>query len=112
MKNAHLKGSVELQQQLQAIAIAPAEIGLIVTSLVIILCIVLLLIKWRQNVHKVGKLDARVRGLLHSLVLEESKQSKDKEKEDALKAMLSKEEAEVEELNRALQDTSSRVEES
>jgi len=92
VESARLKGSVGLQQQLQAIAIAPVEIGLIVTSCVTIFCIILLLIKWRSNTHKVEKLHDRIRGLNHSILLEEkNKQGTSKEKEMALKAMLSKE---------------------
>jgi len=104
-----LKGSVGLQQQLQAIAIAPVEIGLIVTSLVIILCIALLIIKWRKNTQKLDKLHARVRGLHHSILLEEQKQGTSQEKEDALKAMLSKEQ-ELSDLDNQLKETQREVE--
>jgi len=107
--SAHLKGSVGLQQQLQAIAIAPVEIGLIVTSCVVIFCVILLLIKWRNNTHKVEKLHARVRGLNHSMLLEETKtQGTSKEKEAAIRAMLSKEQ-ELAALDKELREAESEV---
>lgn len=111
MDTARLEGAAEMQQQLRAAAIAPADIGLIVTSLVCIVCIVCLLIKWRQNSLKIDKLYARVRGLNHSLLLEEQKQTRgNPEKEEALNAMLRKDQQDLEDLDRALQDTQSRYE--
>jgi len=109
---ARLKGSTEVQHQLLvgAVAFSPAFIGLFVTSLVIILCITLLLIKWRQNTHKIEKLHARVRGLHHSFVMWEAKHSKDKEKEQALRAMLNKEEQVLAEYDNAADDAALRLE--
>jgi len=103
------KGSVELEQHLRAIAISPVAIGLICTSLVIIMCITMLLIKWRANTHKIEKLHARVRGLHHSLMMEEAKNTKSKEKEDALKAMISKEAEYLTETERAIADEESQI---
>jgi len=104
------KGSSDLQQQMRAIAIAPVTIGLIVTSLVCILCITLLLIKWRQNSKKIDKLYSRVRGLNHSLLLDQMKTSKDRDERDALQAMLSKEQALMADTERDLQITSEKLE--
>jgi len=107
---ARIKGSLELQSQMEAIALAPVTIGLMVTSLVVALCIVLLVIKYRKNVQKLEKLHARVRGLNHSEMLEQQKNSKDQEEIAALKAMLSKEEQMLAETGKALHDTESQVE--
>jgi hypothetical protein len=108
--SAHMTGSMELQQRLSAVAISPTFIGLIVTSLVVILCITLLLIKYRKNTHKIEKLHSRVRGLNHSLIMEEVKLCKDKEKEAALRAMLNKEKDTLAEYEAADLDTASRIE--
>lgn len=104
-----LKGSAELEQHLRAVAISPVEIGLICTSLVVILCIVLLLIKWRANTKKIEKLHARVRGLHHRILMDEAKGCKSKEKLDSIKAMISQEQEYLEETERAVQDAEART---
>lgn len=89
-------------QQLMAAWMSPADIGLLVTSIVIIVCVAMLVMKWRENTHRLDKLYQRCRGLHHSLLLEEQKNTKHKEKEDALAAMLSKEQEMRAETDRAL----------